>query len=115
MGKDIRVLVVRPKEPPAIEFIANSLEAMQAIVGGGYIESTTWYPRVSVMYADDPRGMACNCYLDGYGWIYGTLFFAREKLDGDMSSLTDADLIKLSYLVDGRELIDGRKVRRRIR
>lgn len=47
----LRVLVVEPGQPPAVQEIDGSLESMQRLVGG-YIQAV--YP------FDDPVALICN-------------------------------------------------------
>ena len=96
----LRVLVVEPGKPPAVQEIGGSLESMQRLVGG-YIQAV--YP------FDDPVALICNeegkllglpmnrTLRDERGVPYdivcGTFFLAGIAED-DFASLTDRQIEK---------------------
>ena len=96
----LRVLVVEPGQPPAVQEIDGSLESMQRLVGG-YIQAV--YP------FDDPVALICNeegkllglpmnrTLRDERGVPYdivcGTFFVAGLKED-DFASLTEQQIEK---------------------
>lgn len=96
----LRVLVVEPGQPPAVQEIDGSLESMQRLVGG-YIQAV--YP------FDDPVALICNeegkllglpmnrTLRDARGVPYdivcGTFFLAGIAED-DFASLTDRQIEK---------------------
>lgn len=96
----LRVLVVEPGQPPAVQEIDGSLESMQRLVGG-YIQAV--YP------FDDPVALICNeegkllglpmnrTLRDERGVPYdivcGTFFLAGIAED-DFASLTDRQIEK---------------------
>jgi hypothetical protein len=118
----VRVAVYRVGQKPVVEEMPDTLEGMQAIVGG-YIEAVFFPPTALVLYCDEEgliKGKPLNRLVAGripnidrskYDWImapatqdivlagvmgyhkiHGDFFFCRCNRDGDNESLTKADL-----------------------
>lgn len=94
----LRVLVVRPGEPPAIETISHTLADLQAVVGG-YLERWASVDHVVILCNEDGRArqLPYNRRItlpDGLAsGFYGTVLLVGFDPDsGEMTSLTDADL-----------------------
>lgn len=107
----LRVLVVEPGKPPAVQEIDRSLESMQRLVGG-YIQAV--YP------FDDPVALICNeegkllglpmnrTLRDERGVPYdivcGTFFLAGIAKD-DFASLTDRQIEKYTDYYRGEVVL----------
>ena len=107
----LRVLVVEPGKPPAVQEIGGSLESMQRLVGG-YIQAV--YP------FDDPVALICNeegkllglpmnrTLRDERGVPYdivcGTFFLAGIAED-DFASLTDWQIEKYADYYRGEVVL----------
>lgn len=88
--QDIRVLKVEPGMAPEIETISNTLEALQAAVGG-YIEALELDCGVYLICNENGKflGLPANRQVCG-DMIAGTFLIVGEA-DGEFCSLTDAD------------------------
>ncbi len=80
-GRSLRVLLVRPEREPVMVDIEDSLEGMQAAVGGPIEMVKPWSEDVAVVCHEEGRlqGLAPNRLLmtesgEGYGLICGTFF-----------------------------------------
>jgi uncharacterized protein DUF3846 len=96
----IQVVIVEPDKKPYKKTIDNSLEAMQAIVGG-YIEnvriaSTQKGAMVSLIVNEEGKliGLPVNRVIRGRGGqdiLVGTFFVTASNGEGDQISLTDQE------------------------
>lgn len=90
----LRVLVFRPGTAPAVEEMANELEAMQALVGG-YLE-LVFLPNGYLAIANEEgllQGLAPSVHI-GEQVIVGTVFVAKiDPADPEnFAGLTDHDV-----------------------
>lgn len=110
MTEKIRVLVVEPNKEPRVEFIENTLEAKQAIVGG-YIEMLRPFVHnddVVIICNEEGKllGLEKNKVVrlpDGtlFDIIVGTAILVRAPIDSDdFASLTDEQIEKWSALAE---------------
>lgn len=82
MAKEIiTVLVKHPGHPPFMVYIANTLEALQCLVGG-YIETVTIATDLVLICNEEGflRGLPDNCQLLGMRLV-GTIVLAGVKGD----------------------------------
>ena len=107
----LRVLVVEPGQPPAVQEIDGSLESMQRLVGG-YIQAV--YP------FDDPVALICNeegkllglpmnrTLRDERGVPYDIVcgtFFLAGIVEDDFASLTDRQIEKYTDYYRGEVVL----------
>ena len=115
MSDKIKVLVVEPMKPCRVQEINDSLEAMQAIVGG-YIEVVTPFDEPVAIVCNEEgklRGLPYNRPLtDRHGVTYdilcGTFFIAG--VDGEnFASLTDDQIRCYKDLYDNMMVLTAEK------
>lgn len=78
---DIKVLIIEPGEKPRVDWIANTLYALQEVVGG-YIETVTIAEDAVVVCNEEGRllGLSDNCSICGVDFC-GTVFICG--VDGE--------------------------------
>lgn len=93
----IRVLLVAVNAPPVAVNVEKSLPALQALIGGGYLEPVTLAPRVMLLCDEEglhkqlPMNRSVSTqYFDGD--IVGDFFITRVNDAGEHVDLTDADV-----------------------
>lgn len=93
--KKIRIVIAEPGKPAEIRECENTLEAMQALVGG-YLECVTIWSGHDMWVNENGAQLKPNRKVAAYSktfgdeafWpILGTLFIANHTEDGDMESL----------------------------
>ncbi len=114
----MKVLIVAPGKVPYVKEIANTLEAMQEIVGG-YIQAVYPFPDEVALVCNEEgklEGLPLNRALrDEVGEIYdiisGTFFLCAAPADSEnFESLSEKQIEKYSALFHNPELflnIDG--------
>lgn len=113
--KTIKVLVVEPIKPCRVEEIGDSLEAMQAVVGG-YIEEVTPFNEAVAIVCNEEgklRGLPYNRPLvDRNGLPYdilcGTFFIAGVNSE-HFVSLTDEQIGRYKSLYDNMVVATAEK------
>ena len=108
----MRVLVVRPDQNPVVTEIGESLEAMQAVVGG-YIQTVyPWKDEVALVCHEEGKvlGLPLNrLVIDEKGrildYISGTFFIVGAPTDTDnFQSLPEEMIEKYKYLFGLKEM-----------
>lgn len=104
----IRVVVAAPHAPAEIRHIENTLEAMQAIVGG-YIEELSRWGDIAgcVVIANEegrPEGLQPNREWRAGSELLGTLLVTKHGPDADYVSLTETEAAEVARLLDGRKV-----------
>ena len=106
MGDKIRVLVVEPMKPCEVREIPDTLEAMQALVGGHIQAVYPFRDEVALVCNEEGKnlGLPLNRPLTNdrgipYDMICGTFFLAGLGAE-DFISLTEEQLRKFSALYD---------------
>jgi hypothetical protein len=98
----VAVLVCRVGELPVVEAMTNDLSAMQALVGG-YVETVALDDGVDVWCNDMAigDGLPCNRWIPSQPpqEIYGDFFVCRSTDDGEVASLTAADIVKYTAIL----------------
>ena len=91
MSNRIRIVLARVGEAPVVTELANTLEAMQATVGG-YIECVR-VDDLDVWLNEDGLGLSLpfNRTVDGLP-IVGPIFVAASNEDGDTLGLSDVQV-----------------------
>jgi hypothetical protein len=95
----IKVIVARVGQAPVVKDMDDTLEGMQAIVGG-YVEMIMISETVDMYFHEEGRlrGFPLNRYVmdvHGNNWdILGDLFLASHDDQGETISLSDADVEK---------------------
>lgn len=90
--RTITVIVCRVGEGPVVEDMANTLQAMQGLVGG-YVEEINVLPGGLVMFANEdglPRRLPYNRSVCGVQ-IVGDFFVCRSA-GSELASIVDGDL-----------------------
>jgi hypothetical protein len=104
----IRVVVAAPHRPAEVREIPNTLEAMQAIVGG-YIEELPRWGDIAgcVVIVNEegrPHGMQPNREWPAGSELLGTLLVTKHGPNADYVSLTEAKAAEIVRLLDGRKV-----------
>jgi hypothetical protein len=97
----IRVLALHPHRKPEVITLENTLEAMQAFVGGLIdcipIDDTT--EDVVMVLNDEGKlmGLEPNRWLwDGLDFLVGSAFLAAGDAEGNLASLTEQQIERYS-------------------
>ena len=98
----MKIIVVAPNEQPRIEEIENTLEAMQAVVGGLIQAIYPWDNHIALIVNEEGKltGLPFNCaLLDDDGEIadviVGTFFLCYAPADSEnFESLPDTEIDK---------------------
>jgi len=94
----IKIITLRMGEPPCVEEMENTLDAMQEIVGG-LITCLHLVPGVD-LWANDEGFYACEPnrqVTTDYGYsqpIFGNMFIAANDGMGETVGLTDAQVVE---------------------
>lgn len=114
-GKTLKILVVEPLRPCRVQEIPDTLEAMQAVVGG-YLQAV--YPfrdELALVCNEDGKnlGLPCNRPLTNdrgvpYDVICGTFFLAGIG-EEDFVSLTEEQIRKYKSLYDNMMVIPAER------
>lgn len=112
-SEEIQIVVVEPNKKPYKVKIENTLDAMQAIVGG-YIEhisigSTQSGARVGIILNEEGKliGLPANRLIVGKGGsdvFAGTFYITAHNLEGDAISLNDLEAEKYIKLFSPLEV-----------
>ena len=97
-----KIMVAVKKVDEAVDFVEidNTLEAVQAIVGG-YIEIVEVDDGLYMVCDEEGKlkGKAFNFELNG-DYIVGDVFFVRVDDEGDFASLDENDIYDIEDLID---------------
>lgn len=94
MTNKINVAVIEYEKSPCLKEIPNTLEALKEIVGG-YIEMVRLPNRFDLMIICNEEGKLMNlpATLDlGHDTICGNFLIAKDKGDGNITSLSLLDI-----------------------
>lgn len=96
MPAPVRVLVCCAGSAPVVESLtsgAEQLAALQALCGGGYVECVGLAGGVELWCNEDGRALRLplNRVIEGHH-IMGTFVLSRVDAEGEVASLTDADV-----------------------
>jgi hypothetical protein len=91
--KQIKVIVKAPGEQPVVQMLDNTLQALQATVGG-YVESLTLSRSRVLLCNEDGKRLRLqpNLVSGLIDPIVGTVIVAKHNGKGDFVSLTKADI-----------------------
>lgn len=96
-SEEVQIVVVEPNKKPYKGMMHNSLEAMNAIVGG-YIEiinigksNTGATIAITVNEEGKLMGLPVNRAIVGFDILVGTFFITAYNMQGDNISLTDQE------------------------
>lgn len=98
--ENINVAVVEVNKEPYLKEIPNTLEALKGIVQG-YIEMVRLPFDHNLVLICNEEGKLMNLPPTlnlGHDVICGNFLIARDKGDGDITSLTNADIEKLNMM-----------------
>lgn len=103
----IRVVVADPHTPAEVRDIPNTLEAMQAIVGG-YIEELPRWGDIAgcVVVVNEegrPQGLQPNREWPAGSELLGTFLVTKHGDNADYVSLTEAEAAEVVRLLDTRK------------
>ena len=94
MEFDIRVIVKEPNQPPKVQYLNNTLQAFQEVVGG-YIQHVPLLvpgtlERVAVICNEDGRilGLPFTCMVNDISYV-GTIIFVSVGHDGEYVSISN--------------------------
>lgn len=93
----IRIAVVEPMSEPKIITIPNTLESMQRIVGG-LIEITMLEGYNIVVNEEGKINGGLQNRDIGHDIIIGTFFVCNNDEEGNLTSLTDVDVMKVKKM-----------------
>ena len=101
----LRVIVLRPQQPPVVEEIAEGLPGLYSICGEP-VDARRIGPRYDIWFNDLGRlnNMLANRQV-AHHEIYGPFLIARNTEEGDTVSLTDADIEQLLPLAARWEIL----------
>lgn len=112
----IKVLIKEPGKAPEERQIENTLAAFQTIVGG-YIEGVRIYDDLCCYINDEGKlkNLEPNFVIPmaaGYDIVCGPAVFFRVDLEGNETSLTLTDALKIKYFLQSCDIrnltINGR-------
>jgi hypothetical protein len=103
----IRVVVAAPHRPAEVREIANTLEAMQAIVGG-YIEELPRWGDIAgcVVVVNEegrPDGLQPNREWPAGSELLGTFLVTKHGTNADYVSLTEVEAAEIVRLLESRK------------
>lgn len=100
MGKDVtevRVIYLRPGEPPVFRVVNDTLKTYQDLVGGD-IEGWKENPEgpLYMMCNADRTGLCFNFSSENVGEVYGPAIFSRVGKRGEELSVEDDDILEVA-------------------
>lgn len=104
----IRVVVAAPHRAAEVREIPNTLEAMQAVVGGFIEELPRWGDIagciVIVNEEGRPQGLQPNRAWPAGSELFGTIFVTKRGTNADYLSLTEVEVAEIVRLLETRKV-----------
>ncbi len=98
----LRIVVFEPGLAPRLTEIDKTLEAMRAVIGGGWVASARLFGSIWIYHDDDGllRNLPPCVRSERYGVMVGPCFALALDDEGDERSLTDDEIAEVLRVVE---------------